>query len=206
MPSYYIYKVYIAEKYFVTVSKDQYPQRVMNSLRRSSEYILNFGKEIAIIAFLKKIEEHSLAQARYVKDLYAITQLDLIKAVNVSTTNSADGKVAKYEPTKMVARNDDLKIKIRMGIITKDDVGDLIDYNEAVKRQDRPSFDRRLLTDEDKERCRLKYKNFNPKSVRCENDLFYCDECSIFVIPTSKLRHLNSPGHIKIMNETLVVD
>ena len=197
MPSYYIYKVYIKEKYFLTVSKDQYPQRVMNSLRRTSEYILNFGKEIAIIAFLKKIEEHSLAQARYVKDLYAITQIDLIKAVNVSSTNSADGKVA---------RNSDLTIKLRMGVITKDDVSNLIDYNEAIKREDRPSFDRRLLTDEEKERCRLKYKNFNPKSVRCENDLYLCEECGIFVIPTSKLRHINSPGHKKVMNETLTVD
>ena len=136
MTDYYLYKVFIGDVYFVTVSKDSYPSRVMCSIKRNSEYLSKFGNELASIAFLKKINENSLALAKQTRDLYAITQMDIIKANKTPAYNSVVPGTGKY----------------------------------------------------------------------CDDDLFYCEDCGIFCGPTSKLRHLSSVGHKKVVEETLIVD
>ena len=207
MTNYFIYKIFIGNTYFLNVSRDNYPQRVINSLRRNTEYKSRFGNEIATITFLKQIEVNSLFEAKMQKEIYSKTHEEYIKSVKTSSTKNAYELTQKYTPPKFVSYVPELRIKIKSGEISLDNIKDLIEYNEINKRKDAPPFDRKLLTEEEIEKCRIKYANLNPKSIPTTDDIFYCDDCGIFCNQSNgRYRHIQTVGHKEKIKEILVVD
>ena len=207
MTNYFIYKIFISDVFFLNVSRDNYPQRVFNSLRRNSEYKSRFGNETATIAFLHQIEVNSLFEAKLQKELYGKTHEEFIKSVKTSSTKNACELTQKYTRKKFVSNVPELRTKIKSGEITLENIKDLIEYNESVKKQDKPSFDRKLLTEQEIENCRVKYANLNPKTTPTVEDIYYCDDCQIFCNQSNaRYRHFQTVGHREKIKEVLVVD
>lgn len=194
---YHFYKVYDETNYYVAVSIDTYPQRILFTQRKSKEYNDMFGNKIATILHIKTIQEKSLARAKFQRDKYVSANKEYLENLTGSTIEKIN-KEQKVKKIKQVAYNEKLFTKLRNKELNKTDIKNLIDYNEAKKlqRQYEPLFDRMLLTQEDAENYIRKYDNLNPKSIRKADDIYYCDCCKLFCEPNNATRHEYSKQHI----------
>ena len=199
---YHIYKVYINDKYYVPVAVDPYPKRALLNFRKSAEYKYLFGEETANVLFVKTIKVSNLHTAKIEKKSYVENNLEYIENLRLNPLTALITKVSKNEkvkPIKHVAHPHKLQVLIKVGVITKADVNELMIYNELKKqeRRGKPLFDRDLLTYDDREALCEKYNKFDKQAVRKADDLYYCECCKLLMNPNNHLRHDQSKGHME---------
>ena len=204
MADYFIYKIYDdsdveddGENFYCCIGKESYGSRVISTQKYLSTYKELFGDKKVDIVFIEKVSVDSIMSAKkylkkYVKDNY-----DTLRMIKKDPNEKSHNVPKSKKLTKKISWTYALQNSIESGETKKSDISLLIEYNEERKRKINEGclYNRDNITLEDLEKYMKKFKLTDPRKIPKEKDLYYCDECAVFISWGNSERHIQSIIH-----------
>lgn len=204
MSDYFIYKIYDdsdieddGENFYCCIVKEEYGSRVISTQKYLSTYKELFGNKKVDIVFIEKVKVDSIMSAKKYLKKYVKTNYDTLRMIKKDPHLPSHNVPKSKKIKKNISWSYALQKSIETGETKKSDISLLIEYNEERKRQikDKCLYNRDNISVEDLEKYMKKFKLIDATKISKEKDLYYCEECAVFISWGNSERHRESIIH-----------